>query len=315
MRRLLLLWLVLAGARADALEDLLTPRGIALGGAARGSATGALGPLLNPASMVLVRQFSSEVSYGYTVQSLGSAVHLSVVDSVTNPRIAAGVYYSYLHASPRFVHPAGGSSSMGVLREGHEAGTSIGIPLGDRFALGFTMKYLHATTEVANPKAGEPMQPKTFVVDSTTASSTDGFTTDIGLVLRLGDSFNLGTIGYNLVPLHSAEAPLGFGVGASILPRPTIVISADARIDFDRYHDPDGNRRTTAQIAGGFEFLAGGSVPLRLGYLHDTGFPSDFISAGLGYTGRSFAIDVAYRQKINGGSEEMVVSSIRLFSE
>jgi len=53
-----------APATASAIEDVLTPRAIALGTGMRAAASGALGPLLNPAGMTLVKQYNIELDYG-----------------------------------------------------------------------------------------------------------------------------------------------------------------------------------------------------------------------------------------------------------
>jgi hypothetical protein len=317
--------LLLVPAHAFALDDLLNPRGVALGGSTMANATGALGPLQNPAGMVQLKQITAEAMYGFTVQSLGSELHLSVVDGVTNPHVAAGLYYSYVHASPKVLYggPAGPS---GATRDGSEWGSSLGIPVGDHFAIGATGKYVRTSTTIPDPL--NPMTPKTL--DSSTDSATaDGFTLDIGLLLRVGESLNIAAVGYNLIPLHSVEAPIGLGFGFAYLAGNRFILSADARIDFDKYHNPGsldpttgnyvpGDRRTTARIGVGAEYIAADSVPIRIGYAQDAGIPGyngSFLSAGLGYQGKNFAIDIAYRQRVNAGKEEQILAGIRLMGQ
>jgi hypothetical protein len=298
---------------------------VAIGGAGRADALGALGPVLNPAGITLEHRFYADAIYGFTVQGLGSALHLSIVDSVTNLHIAAGLYYSFVHSSPRVVYPAIGGSTEAA-REGHEWGTSIAIPIGERFSFGLTTKYVRAGTTVPNPNAAVPGQPATVQLDSSTTTATaDGFTADLGLVLRLGDSLNLGLGGYNLIPLHSVEAPIGLGGGLTLLLDTQVLISADFKVDFDRYRNPakvnpdgtlvQGDSRATARIGGGIEYIAGGIVPLRAGFVQDTGRPGSYISAGIGYQSRQFAIDLAYRQKVNDGNESLIIAGIRYMGE
>src|SRR4051794_34179774 len=90
-----------------AIEDLVTPRSLGMGNSLRADASGALGPLLNPGSMALTHTYTLEVMYGFRTPDTGSTIHLSIVDSVTS-RLAAGVYYSYVHGTPRFALDPGG---------------------------------------------------------------------------------------------------------------------------------------------------------------------------------------------------------------
>src|SRR5579871_6368267 len=185
--------------RAWALDDVAPPRSIAIGGGGRADATGSLGPLLNPAGMALEKRIYLDASYGFTVQGLGSALYVSVVDSTTNAHVAAGLYYSFVDSSPRIAYAGSPTTAH---RQGNEWGTSLALPFGDRFAIGLTTKYVRASTEVANPNAALPMQPMTLTLDSSTNGATaDGFTADFGFVFRILDALNVAACGYNLIPV------------------------------------------------------------------------------------------------------------------
>src|SRR5215510_6820947 len=123
MRPLLVaaLLLVCSGS-ARALDDIVPPRSLAIGGGGRGDATGALGPVLNPAAMVLERRIYLEAVYGLDVRTVGSNVYVAVVDSVTNAHVAVGLYYSYVHSSPKF---SLGMTPTEAKREGNEWGSSV----------------------------------------------------------------------------------------------------------------------------------------------------------------------------------------------
>jgi hypothetical protein len=300
---------------AWALDDLLTPRGLGMGGAAIGSANGALGPMLNPAGMTLLKQYTLEAMYGFGVQDLGSTLHAAVVDNVTS-RLAAGMYYTFIHGNPK-VQYNGYNGTATVLREGHESGLSLALPFGDRFSFGITSKYTTITTQAINPQADQaPADNKSFILDSTTKTATaNGFTMDAGLTLRLGDSFNIGLAGYNLVPLNSWDAPLSMGVGASYLYNGAFMLNADVKIDFDKVHDADKKAKTSARFNAGLEYLVGGAVPVRLGVSYDSGLPGTYLSTGVGYAGRSFGIDIAYRQKVQAGTDTLLMAGLRLFLE
>lgn len=325
MRRIILslFALALSARPAGAIEDLLTPRGLAMGSSGRGAAVGALGSLLNPAGIEWAKQYTIEAMYGFKVQDAGSSLHLSITDSMTNAHIGMGAYYEYVHSSPRFVNFAG-DNNADVTRTGSEAGLSLALPLGDHFAFGITAKYSNISTDGVNPAAAtDKSAPATVNYDSTTTHDAKGFTMDAGLQIKLGESLGIGLVGYNFIPLHSVETPIGIGMGLAYQATPSFMLVADAKIDFDKYKKPstmdamgntvDGGNRTTARIGGGAEYLAGGVVPLRLGYFQDTGLPGGFLSAGIGYLSQTFGLDLAYRQKVSGGNETWLMLGVRVF--
>jgi hypothetical protein len=263
--------------------------------------------------------------YGFRVQDTGSVLHLSITDTVTS-RVAAGLYYTYLHGSPNFHFDTGGPA--GASRDGHATGLALAIPLGDRFAFGATLKYLHITTDAQNPfynATTNPTAPQTLELDSTTSGATaDGFTFDLGTALRISDALNLAVVGKNLVPLHSVEAPITLGAGLAYHVGNALTLAFDTDVYFDKYHalppagappGASGARKTTVRLGGGLEWLIAGHVPLRLGSFWDQGLPGTYLSAGLGYVGSSFAIDASFRQKVAGGSEQYLLVGLRVFLE
>ena len=313
---------------ASAFDDVLPARALAMGGASRATATGALGPLFNPAGMTVTRQYSIEAMYGFRVQDLGSTVHLSIADSVTS-RVAAGIYYTFVYGTPKFT--LGTPNGPGdVVRQGTETGLSLAMALGDWFSFGVTSKYVRISTEVTNPEgmkavaAGETPPPKTFVVDTSTATAVaNGFTMDAGLLVRLGQSFRLGVEGHNLIPLRSFDAPIGMGVGLSYQYATALLVNADVKIDFDKYRQPGstaadgghllGNNRVTGRAGFGLEYVIRNIVPVRLGYAYDSGYGASYLSLGGGYLSSRFGIDLGYRQKVSTGLESTLMLGVRVF--
>ena len=309
--------------RARAIDGVLNARGYGMGSAGIGSATGALASQLNPSGLTLSHEYDLEATYGFDVHSLGSTLHLAIADSATNSRVMMGVYYTFIHSSPRLSYlycapeqPSCPPFSLAgdVGRQGHETGLAIAVPLGDRFSIGVNAKYITISTEVNNPSASTAGQPATFTVDnSTSAASADGFTIDAGLTVRVTDSFNIGAVGYNLVPLYSTEAPIGLGFGLSYLIAGRLLAVADAVIDFNKWRNADGSRITSARIGGGLEYYAGNIVPIRVGASGDTGRPGAWLSIGTGYKGQSFGIDLAYQQQVKAGAGSFISAGLRVF--
>jgi hypothetical protein len=326
MRRLLVVAVALTalGQRAYAIDGVLNARGVGLGGAARASAQGALAALLNPSGLTLSHEYDIEAVYGFDVQSLGSTLHLAIADSATNAHVAMGIYYTFVHNSPRYSYqycPSAAKAGCPPFslagdngRQGHETGLALAVPIGARFSLGLTSKYVTVSTQTNNPDSGMPGAPATFTLDnSTSAASADGFTLDVGATVRITESLNLGVVGYNLVPLYSIEAPIGLGFGVSYLIAGKLLVAVDAVVDFNKYRDAENNRRTTSRVAGGLEYVAAGIVPIRVGVSGDTGLPATYLSVGLGYKHRSFGIDLAYRQQVAGGSDAFLSAGLRVF--
>lgn len=306
---------VLAAAPARAQNDFVGTRAMGMGEAQRATATGASGPLLNPAGMSIVRQYVIEGMYGIKIESVGHHANVSVVDSITS-RVAAGLFYSFIYEQPRlgFYWAGGKVESEQITRTGHAAGLSLSIPLGDRFILGATAKYLHFDTTAPLPMGTVP--------DHLTLDSVNGVTFDVGMILKLGDRFNVGLVGYNLWDHGSRESPLSLGIGLAYIPVPSLSINFDTVINFTGYQDykvdamtgkVSLNQRTTARLGPGIEWVVSGKVPLRAGVVYDSGLPATYLTMGLGYLSTAFGIDLSYRAKVQGGIENFLMLGIRIF--
>lgn len=305
-----------AATTAQAQNDLVGVRALGAGEAMRAIATGAEGPLLNPAGMSLIKQYVIEAQYGFTVEPLQHAVNVAVVDSITSSKVAAGLFYSFIYGTPHLgFNWAGGTvRSEQITRTGHAAGLSLSIPLGDRFILGATVKYLHLDTTGPLPMGTVP--------SSITFDSVNGVTFDVGLVVRLGEKFNIAAVGYNLWDHGSRESPLSLGLAVSYIPIRSLSISFDGVANFTGFRtytfDPmTGLSHTSVRVTGrmgpGLEWLIANKVPLRLGLVYDQGLPALYVTGGLGYVSTSFAIDLGYRGKVMGGVENALMLGVRIF--
>jgi hypothetical protein len=307
--------LSLLAASASAQEDFVGVRAMGMGEAQRASATGASGPLINPAGMSLVRQYVIEGMYGVRIERVGHNANVSIVDSVTS-RVAAGLFYTYINESPKlgFTWAGGTVPKATFSREGHAAGLSLSLPLGEHFILGATAKYLHISTTAPLPKDTVPSK---LVFDS-----VNSVTFDVGMMLRLGEKFNIGVIGYNLWDHGSRESPLSLGVGLAFAPIPVLTINFDTVINFTGYQtfklDQETgkvtfNQRTTARLGPGLEWLAAHRVPIRAGVVYDSGLPATYLTLGLGYLSTAWGIDLGYRVKVQGGIENFLMLGLRIF--
>jgi len=312
---LLLFALVGASRPARGQADVPGARAVGMGEAMRAVPSGAEAPLLNPAGMSLARQYVIEAMYGFRVESLGHQAHVSVVDSVT-AKLAAGLFYTFVYETPKlgFKWAGGQVDSTTITRTGHAAGLALSYPLGDRFIIGATVKYLHLDSTA-------PLPPMT-VPPQITLDTVNGVTFDVGMILRLGDKFNIGLVGQNLWDHGSRESPLLLGIGLAYVPVRVVTLAFDTTINFTGYQSYkldmatqklslDG--RVAARLGPGIEFLAGSKVPLRAGVVYDSGLPATYLTLGVGYLSPTFGIDLGYRVKLQGGIENFLQIGFRLF--
>jgi hypothetical protein len=273
-----------AHADADSLDDIVTPREIALGEALRGGATGASSVDLNPAGLPLNRELVFEGGYGYRATDSASLIGVSACDS-TNA-VPGCFFYNYAGSNPEL-------DAMTSHRSTHIGGLSLSRALAPRILVGTTAKYYRFKSDMAGD------------------SDASGTTFDIGATIRFNAMLNLGVSAQNL--WSTTESPqfpraVGGGLYAHIVSSLAISFDARWRLDGD----------TTARYGGGAELFLRGSggqtgYPIRIGALHDNGLDATFLSAGLGFSSMRFGIDVAGRRQISGGDETLIVASMRIF--
>jgi hypothetical protein len=267
--------------------------------------------------MSLSKGYVIEASYGLRIEDLGHHVFVSVVDSVT-ARVAAGLFYEYIHASPKlgFNWAGGQVPTAQMTRSGHVAGLSLSYALADRFLLGATIKYLHMDTTAPLPMGTVP--------DSLNLDSVNGVTFDIGFLVKVHPKFNIALTGMNLWDHGSRETPTELGIGLAFIPLPQLSIDFDAVVNFTGYKTPIYTDSTDTVVKGfafkassrlgpGAEWLIANKVPLRLGVIYDTALTSTYLTAGTGYFGTSWAIDLSYRGKVSGGVENFLMLGVRIF--
>ncbi len=287
-----LLWVAALPGRAraetDSLTDLLGPREIAVGEAMRGGATGEAGAAENPSGLSLNRELVFEGGYGYRPTDSASLIGVSACDS-TNA-LPGCFFYNYAGVNPE-------QGGMTVHRATHVAGLALSRMLVPRILLGTTTKYYH------------------FTSDAPGESNASGFAFDLGLTVRLTQIINLGVSAQNLwATKTSPEFPRAVGGGLYARPVPMLALSFDARWRLDG----SGQRARSARFGGGAELFLSGSggqsgYPIRVGALHDDGLGATYLSAGLGFAATTWGIDLAGRHEVKGGSENLIIASMRFF--
>lgn len=333
-----------AAAPAWAADPIVGLRSLAMGDTLRGAATEAEGPLLNPSGMAVTQKFQVSGLYSLRLPSLGHFVHLSIVDSVTNRRVALGLYYSFVQENPHYAFPlAEGPYSDGTMqrvitvdgarisRNGNESGISVALPISERFSLGATVKYayysLKAQLEPSMIPSGYNFNlsrlDKERGVDL--GSSGHSVTFDFGATLRIVDQLRLGVVGQNLWP-QGHELPIRLGLGLAYRAGERLLLAGDAVINFSGSEDcvtveldrcTETTRRTTTRLGLGMEYSILSRVPLRLGYSYDNTQGSQAVTGGIGYINQSpaFALDFAFRQRVDAGAETVLLLGFRVIRD
>jgi hypothetical protein len=301
--------LLLVSRPAAGIDDMEGARSLAMGGALRAAAASEAGIFLNPAGLSLTKAYSVQALFNYRPQDNATAVGVAITDSVTNKAgVAAGLYYTFLNATPKFtLDPTVGS--LTYTRRGHEAGLALAYPLAERFILGLTNKYvyLNSTNEAGNLPGAR----------------SHGYTMDVGFVLRFSDAINFGAVGQNVVPAKTWETPPTLGFGLALAALQALVLDVDVVVRWLDYRD-DQKMRTLVNVKAGGEYFVGNKFPVRLGYSWDVPYRSlavrtdvkgeSFFHAGLGFMSTQFGIEAGVRQQLSGSDKETLLGfALKLF--
>lgn len=278
----------LAAGSAHAQEFTRGVRASGMGRAYTGVASGASGIFFNPGGLASQMMYQIEGLYEYTPS--GSVLNATIVDSKTNPDIAAGVSYSY------FLGRDGADGTTG-----HDARLSLAIPvLPERISVGVGGRYLYISAD--DPDSGKALQ------------IVNGFTLDVGAVFKAADSVKVGVAGKNLLDVCSKElqcstvAPTTITGGVSFGDPSNFLLAADGGVDLTS--DPDG---VHPLFSVGGEYFAGGTVPLRLGYQRLGATGQNMITAGAGFRLKTAGMDASFRMDVDNPDLFFVNGSVSLF--
>lgn len=258
-----------------------------MGQAYTGVAEGTSAMYFNPGGVASRMMYQAEGLYEYT--PTGSVLNASIIDSKTNPDVAAGVAYSY--------HFGRGDYS-GL--SGHDVRLAIAIPaLPERISIGVGGRYMVVKSELDE---GE------------TIELINGFTLDAGALFRASDLIQIGVTGRNLLDLCEKDAlcsrvaPTTVAAGLSIADNQSFIVAIDGGADLTS--DPD---TVHPFFQGGVEYFAGGVVPLRLGYQRLQVDARNMFTAGLGLRLQSAGIDTGFRMDLSDTDYFFVNTSVSLY--
>jgi hypothetical protein len=249
-------------------DSMETARGMAMGLGARASATGTSGLAYNAAGLSIGRHYHVDSTVTYEPMAERFSVGGSVVDSHSGP-VNMGVHFRYVHGNGRHGHG------------GYDGRIALAVPIGDSFAIGATGRYVSFWREG----------------DQDVPSWAEGISLDAAVRVSPMPGLHFAALGYNLIPLNSPLVPLQVGGSASYTIDNTFTIAVDGLADLTTWQNEDGGIRAEGLFGIGAEYFTG-EVPIRAGYMYDSGRDTHFVTAGVGWMNEQFGIDIAWRQQL-----------------
>lgn len=281
-------------------QDFVGARAMGLGEAYRAIATGNDALYFNPAGLPLLKRYSIEGNYLLSLEDERHVGDFTIVDSKTNP-LAVGLAYTFL-----------GAELTKRQTIGHTATLGMAYPIFDRlFSAGVGLKYKNVSDAIAG-------------------NYLNALTADVGVLSNIPGGISLAAVGYNLIPIRTAQSsfvpvsaafaaaldlgplsalifggspgfgpqqtaagvPLETGWGNLRGPLDGLTLSFDWLLNFETLQG------TKSRLSGGAEWLIAELVPVRLGYVWNEATDDHRISVGLGVVVPYFGLDVAYQQGV-----------------
>jgi hypothetical protein len=286
-----------AGARAEeplaGTLKVMDPRSLGLAGALRASPGSCSGMYMNPATIAMLQGYHINLMYEYTTRDDLHNAGGAVVDSVTSQVIAAGLSLNYLRADERRTD-----------HESWDARLAVAGNIADTLYIGATGRYIRVEHDLEPADRGPN---GLHALPSSGGQQLDGLTFDAGAVVSLGGMVNLGVVGYNLSNPGSVYAPLQLAPGVALTLFEMLIIEGDVVVDFTSHDE------VNEEIDAGVELFLANLVPLRVGYRYDVFLDIHGIAAGVGYSDRSFAVDVGFQHDIRENGRMILALGLRLF--
>lgn len=281
----------LATVPAAAQEFSQGVRSAGMGEAFTAVASGTSALFHNPAGAARAPMYALDAGYEYT--PTGNLLSAAIVDSKTNPSIAAGVGYGYYFGR--------GDDDV----RGHDIRLGLALPvMPDRISVGLGGRWLIIKDTITTmDDAGEPVR--------TDVQLMNGPTIDAGIMFRATNALHFGVAGKNLIeqcekPECKTIAPtlihggLSFGMEA-------LIVSGDMGVDLSTGESPapDGG--------AGIEYLINSVVPVRAGYQYKGGLGQHLLTFGAGWRSTAAGVDIGYQLDLEDTSNMFFMGSFSVY--
>ena len=246
---------------------------------------------VNPANLPLYRVYHLEGLAAFAPEARRQSYGGAIADSSTS-QLAGGLGGTWSLMDPD-----------GIKRQFTDIRLALAYPLGDRFSLGATGRFLRVAQKVASGPLGASLASD----GSREEPIFSGFTFDAGAAVQISQEIRAAVSGRNLTAPGTGLAPLGVagGIGWS---NQTVTIEADALVDFTTF----GSARARGML--GAELLVADRFPLRAGYRYDAGMKTHAGSLGIGYVDRKFSVEIGGRRDIVADHPATLISvGLRFF--
>lgn len=258
----LTVWTGSAAAQAE--NEGARPMGMASSFIANASGSGAI--YHNPAGVAAATMYAIDGAYRYSPNI--NTFSASVVDSMINPKLSAGLSYGYETSNDSDLPLTGHDGRMALASQIIPRQLILGV--GGRY-----LNYESDGDEVLN-----------------------GFTLDAGTLLRVSDAVSLGLAANNLVPVCNDDtclkgiAPRLVGGGLALGSAQSFQASTDVRANVS-----DGEDMSWI-FAGGGEFLLANVLAVRAGYQHRTQGSENIMAGGVGFRSQAIGLDLGYKYNL-----------------
>lgn len=284
--------LALASSVAQAQDFTQSVRSAGMGEAFTAVATGTSAIYHNPAGAARLVMYSLDAAYEYT--PTGNVLSAAIVDSKTNPSIAAGVGYAYYF----------GRDEDDV--NGHDIRLGLAIPvLPDRISVGVGGRYLLVKDTIIETNAdGEEEQ--------TDVQLMNGPTLDAGIMVKATDQLHFGVAGQNLIEqcekVQCAHvAPTMVTGGAAFGSEIGLVLSGDIGVNLTAAPDPK------LEAGAGVEYMIQQVVPIRAGYQYRGALEQHLLTFGAGWRSPAAGVDLGYQLDLNDTSQMFFMGSFSVY--
>lgn len=267
-------------------DDYETPRAMAMGLGARASVASTSALSSNPANLALGRLYHIETALGYLPQAENFTFGAGILDSFSSP-VAMAFQYRYVLGNGRDGH------------SGMDGRVGLAYALSEAFSIGVAGRYTSFVRE--GQAEGDERGP--YVED---------VNVDASLRLSPLPGLHIAAIGQNLIDYGTPLVARLVGGSVSYTYENVFTIAFDGFADLSSFHDERGEMRPEMLLGAGAEVFTG-EVPIRAGYIYDSGRQLHYITAGLGYVRPEFGIDVGWRQQVVGGEDTWLTLSFRYF--
>ena len=281
---ILLLLLPATAKSFSSFEEVAGIRSLAMGGAHRALGTSNDTLKLNPAGLAIQTRYAIELHYAWSEKLKESRATASAVDSKSGP-VAGGLGYELLK-----------SELEGFKKNLHRISLGMAYRVGDMFALGTTVHYLEGSrdTEGQNEDIRE-------------------FSSDLGLMIRVSDYIQFGATWHNFVTSQDTGlSPQHLGLGLSGGSQGFVLV-------FDVDLNLEGEQ-IIASYHTGTEFMIGGAIPIRAGYMNKprtraTGEAAreNYLTGGCGYLSQSGSVDISFNHSIERARVWSVIGALQFF--